>query len=143
MLHHREGQAVSAVCPSCHLGRLYENHQSAAPLVLPFGSSGFCRDTAFFDQLPVCLIQADHRAQRIVRTLVHIQNVLHSSYKLRPRLWDAPFFLLPRLKFVFLVYPSLLCLKCCLPPQDAPVHLQSAAMSTAPAPPALLSRRWL
>ena len=53
------------------------------------------------NKLPVRLIQADHRAQRIIRTLIYIQNVLHPRYKLRPWFWDAPLLFLPRLKFVF------------------------------------------
>ena len=69
--------------------------------VFTFQPSRLCWDALFLNQLLVCLVQADHRARRIVRTLIYIQNILHPRYKLRPWFWDAPFLLLPRLKFIF------------------------------------------
>ena len=70
-------------------------------VILPFHASRLCWDASFLNQLPVRFIQADYRAQRVVRLLVYIQNILHPSYKFCSRLGDAPFLLLPRLKFVF------------------------------------------
>ena len=57
----------------------------------PLWISGLWRNASLLNKLPVRLIQADHRAQRIIRTLIYIQNVLHPRYKLRPGLWNAPF----------------------------------------------------
>ena len=112
-------------------------------VILPFQTSGFCWDASFLNQLPVCFIQTDYWAQRVVRTPIYIQNILHSRYKFRPRFGDAPFFLLPRLNFVFSVCPSLLCPKCSLLPPDVSAHLRSAATSTVSIPLALPSRQWL
>lgn len=74
---------------------------AAVFIILPLWTSGLRRNPPLLNELPIRLIQADHRAQRIIRTLIYIQNVLHPRYKLRPWFWDAPFLLLPRLKFVF------------------------------------------
>ena len=77
-------------------------HTAAAVfIILSLWISGLWRNTPLLNELPVRLIQADHRAQRIIRTLIYIQNVLHPRYKLRPWFWDAPLLFLPRLKFVF------------------------------------------
>ena len=81
-------------------------HTAAAVfIILSPWTSGFRRNPPLLNKLPVRLIQADHRAQRIIRTLIYIQNVLHPRYKLRPWFWDAPLLFLPRLKFVFSVFP--------------------------------------
>ena len=77
-------------------------HTAAAVcIILSPWTSGFQRNPPLLNKLPVRLIQADHRAQRIIRTLIYIQNVLHPRCKLRPWFWDAPLLFLPRLKFVF------------------------------------------
>ena len=120
------------------------DHAAAAIfIILPLWISGLWRNASLLNKLPVRLIQADHRAQRIIRTLIYIQNVLNPRYKLRPGLWNAPFLLSPGLKFVFSVFPLPLCLKCCPQRQAVPVHPLSAARSTAPVPPALVNRQWL
>ena len=81
-------------------------HTAAAVfLILSPWTSRFRRNPPLLNKLPVRLIQADHRAQRIIRTLIYIQNVLHPRCKLRPWFWDAPLLFLPRLKFVFSVFP--------------------------------------
>ena len=68
-------------------------HTAAAVfIILSPWTSRFRRNPPLLNKLPVRLIQADHRAQRIIRTLIYIQNVLHPRYKLRPWLWDAPLF---------------------------------------------------
>ena len=112
---HQFTQKVGKIYCGSGMGKFYDSfagqrfkgnkqvhHAAAAVLVIfPLQTSRFCWDASFLNQLPVCFIQADHWAQRIVRTLIYIQNVFHPCYKFRPRLGDAPFFLLPGFKFVF------------------------------------------
>lgn len=108
-------QEMSKIHGSSGIGQFYHSlagqrfkcneqvdHAAAAIfIILPLWISGLWRNASLLNKLPVRLIQADHRAQRIIRTLIYIQNVLHPRYKLRPGLWNAPFLLLPGLKFVF------------------------------------------
>ena len=47
-------------------------HTAAAVfIILSPWTSGFRRNPPLLNKLPVCLIQADHRAQRIIRTLIY------------------------------------------------------------------------
>lgn len=120
------------------------HHATAAVLVIfPFHTSWFCWDALFLNQLLVCFIQADYRAQRVVRLLVYIQNILHPRYKFRPRLGDTPFLLLPRLKFVFFSV-SITAVSEIL--STTPSRTSSSAISCSvhrSPPPALLNRQWL
>lgn len=60
-------------------------HAAAAIfIILPLWISGLWRNASLLNKLSVRLIQPDHRAQRIIRTLIYIQNVLHPRYKLCP-----------------------------------------------------------
>lgn len=49
---------------------------TAAPLFIILSRWTFwlCRDAPLFNELPVHFIQADHRTQRIIRTLVYIRK---------------------------------------------------------------------
>ena len=104
----------------------------------------YCEDNGRPGIDPVVLIMALLEHLYGIRSLlVSIQNILHPCYKFRTWFGDAPFLLLPRLKFVFSVRPSLQCRKYSPRPPDVPVRPQSAAMSTVPSPLALTSRRRL
>ena len=56
----------------------------------------------FTDHLLAGFIHADNRVVRIIRQMIHLQNILHVGYKRRTSFWgDFPVFAEVRLKFVF------------------------------------------
>ena len=60
-------------------------------------------ETCLFYQLPACFIQADNRIGSIIGAFVYLKYIFHIRYEFRSGFWDAPFFMKPGLKFVFLM----------------------------------------
>ena len=68
-----------------------------------FGMSRFIRNMGFLYQLFVRFVYTDNWVQRIIRTLVNLQHILHFRHKISISLWNAPFLYKPRLDFVFFI----------------------------------------
>ena len=67
-------------------------HAAAAVLIIfAFRASRLCWDASLLNQLPLCLVQADHWAQRVIRPLIYVQNILHPRCKPGSWLWNTPF----------------------------------------------------
>ena len=62
------------------------DHAAAAIfIILPLWISGLWRNASLLNKLPVRLIQADHRAQRIIRTLIYNPERPPSALQTPPR----------------------------------------------------------
>src|SRR3990172_699661 len=73
-------------------------------VVVPFQLAGASRNRCarFADELPRCLVHADYRNVRIVRSAVHVENPFHRGDKFRIGFGrNYPANLTPRLDFVF------------------------------------------
>ena len=68
-----------------------------------FGLSGFTGHTSFLNELFVRFVYADNRIERVIRTLIYFQHILHLRYIFRVCLRDAPLLDLPRLDLVFFI----------------------------------------
>ena len=68
-----------------------------------FGMSRFTRNTGLLYQRFVRFVYTDNWVQRIIRTLVNLQHILHFRHKISISLWNAPFLYKPRLDFVFFI----------------------------------------
>ncbi len=88
-------------------GQRFKRHKqihysvTAILIIHTFRLARFHRQTPLFNQLTVGLIQTYYRTERIVRTFIHIQYILHLRYEFCSGFRDAPFFFLPGFKFVF------------------------------------------
>src|SRR5882672_5954688 len=74
--------------------------------VIPFDAPhrGWDRRACFGDQLFALFIKTDFRALGIVRLVIKVEHIFHSSDELRTDFRDAPLFFLPRFEFVFFRY---------------------------------------
>ena len=107
----RKIQSRSGLCHNSFspAGQRFGNHEYIRHPVADiyrihlFGMARFTRDTGFFYKLFVRFVYADNGAQRIIRTLVNLQYILHFCHKISISLRNAPFFHKPRLDFVFFI----------------------------------------
>ena len=68
-----------------------------------FRPAGFAGNTRFFHELAIHLVNTHNRVQRVKRTLLDLQNVLHFCYKFRTCFRDAPLLNQPWLKYAFFI----------------------------------------